>query len=66
MRGFFNPELGFFSFLHTVAYCLDVDARLLEGDDEKAAIRDVFDRNGKPGEAEAAVRPILQRKGILQ
>lgn len=66
MRGFFNSELGFEPFIHTVAYCLDVDPRLLEGDEEKAAIRQVFDRNGKPGEAEAAVRPILQRKGVLQ
>jgi hypothetical protein len=65
MRGFFNPENGFFPFLHTVAYCLDVEPKLLGGAEETAAIREVFDRNGKPGEAEAAVRTILERKKTI-
>lgn len=67
MRGFcsFNPELGFHPFLDTVAYCLDIEPRMLVGDEETAAIREVFDRNGTPGEAEAAVRPILERKNLI-
>ncbi len=66
MIGAFNPELGFHPFVDTVAYCLDMDPKLLVGDEETAAIRAVFDRNGTPGEAEAAVRPILQSKGVLE
>jgi hypothetical protein len=61
----FNPELGFHAFLDTIAYRLDVDPRLLDGDEERAAIRQIFDRCGKPAEAEAAVRPILERKNVI-
>lgn len=67
MTGFmsFNPEQGLHAFIDTVAYCLDVDPRVF-GAEETLAIRQVFDRNGRPGEAEASVRPILERKGLIQ
>ncbi|NTF18217.1 hypothetical protein G6L37_07340 [Agrobacterium rubi] len=67
MKGFisFNPERGFHPFVHTVAYCLDVDPRVF-GDEETAVIRQVFDTNARPGDAEAAIRPILERKGLIQ
>lgn len=67
MTGFmsFNPEHGFHPFVDTVAYCLDVDPKIF-GQEETSVIRDVFDRNGRPGEAEATLRPILESKGLIQ
>lgn len=59
MRGFFNPELGFFPFTHTVAYMLDVPPRVLDSPEAQRAMREVFDRNGSAAEAEAAVRLVL-------
>jgi hypothetical protein len=65
MSGIYNPEYGFFPFVHTVAYRLDISPAALQGDEEMGAMRQVYDRNGSAGEAEAAVRPILERKGVL-
>lgn len=59
----YNPELGFYGYVDTVAYRMDVEPSLLEEVETLAVIRQVFLRNGTHSEAEAAVRRQFDAKG---
>lgn len=60
----YNPELGFYGYVDTVAYRMDVEPRVLENVETLAVIRNVFLRNGTHSEAEAAVRRHFEKAGL--